>query len=195
VPTLYQEMAQEIIQPDGTLPAANLVSLQYATGEDVKIIVSKNAGRYRVQSTSLAAMCHVTADLAERLKKFYKAQGDTEVEFNFTEAIPLPDYLGLVERHHELRQTMQAQRELLADRAQQFRCVQKRLLIRFKEKNPSPVSHLDLLLEGTYEELLALGSSYEELQAPRACRVTWGVCLGDVQLACFFYVFVGVFLT
>ena len=75
------------------------------------------------------------------------------------------------------------------------RCVQKRLLIRFKEKNPSPVSHLDLLLEGTYEELLALGSSYEELQAPRACRVTWGVCLGDVQLACFFYVFVGVFLT
>ena len=46
----------------------------------------------------------------------------------------------------------------------QFRSVQKRLLVRFKERNPAPVAHLDILLQGTYDELLELGSAYEERQ-------------------------------
>jgi len=165
VPTLYQEMCGEIMQPDGTLPAANLVCFKYASGEEVKIIVSKNAGRYRVQSTSLAAMSHVTLDLCERISTYYQGQGGgSKVAFSFTESIPISDYMELVERHHGLRKSMMTHREFLADRAEQFRSVQKRLLVRFKERNPSPVAHLDLLLQGTYDELLALGSSYEEQQ-------------------------------
>jgi len=180
LPTLYQDMAQALQQPDGSLPAANLISFKYITGEELKVIASKNAGRYRIQAENLGSMCHITADLVSRLKDFYKNQGQNDFECSFTEGVPLPEYLELVDHHYELRHVMQAQRDLLAERAQQFRAVEKRLLVRFKERNPSPIGELDLLLEGSYEELLALGNAYEEQQAMlarAACDLACGTKL------------------
>ena len=42
---------------------------------------------------------------------------------------------------------------MLDQRAQQFRVIQKRLLTRFKDKTPSPLAHLDTLLDGTYKQV------------------------------------------
>lgn len=55
--------------------------------------------------------------------------------------------------------------ERLAERAHQFRSIQKRLLVRFKDRNPAPLQHLDVLLEGTFQQLNQLG---EEIQASQA---------------------------
>lgn len=44
-------------------------------------------------------------------------------------------------------------KELLAQRAAQFRTIQKRLLTRFKDKTPAPLQNLDTLLEGTYRQV------------------------------------------
>ena len=44
-------------------------------------------------------------------------------------------------------------RELLAQRAQQFRTIQRRLLTRFKDKTPAPLANLDTLLDGTYRQV------------------------------------------
>ena len=41
----------------------------------------------------------------------------------------------------------------MGERAAQFRAIQKRLLSRFKDKNPTPLTNLDTLLEGTYRQL------------------------------------------
>ena len=46
----------------------------------------------------------------------------------------------------ELREALQQ----LADRAQQLRVIEKRLLVRFKDRNPTPLNHLDDLLRMTY---------------------------------------------
>ena len=46
---------------------------------------------------------------------------------------------------------------LLGQRATQYRAVQKRLLVRFKDRNPAPMTHLDTLLEDTYSQLLEVG--------------------------------------
>ena len=45
-------------------------------------------------------------------------------------------------------------RELLAQRAQQFRAIQRRLLTRFKDKTPAPLANLDTLLDGTYRQVI-----------------------------------------
>ena len=42
---------------------------------------------------------------------------------------------------------------MLAQRAQQFRSIQRRLLTRFKDKTPAPLSNLDTLLDGTYRQV------------------------------------------
>lgn len=47
-------------------------------------------------------------------------------------------------------------RELLAQRAQQFRAIQRRLLTRFKDKTPAPLANLDTLLDGTYRQVIKL---------------------------------------
>jgi Bardet-Biedl syndrome 9 protein len=51
---------------------------------------------------------------------------------------------------------------LLNERAQQYRSIQKRLLVRFKDKNAAPLQHLDFLLEDTFNQLMELGTTYEE---------------------------------
>ena len=41
----------------------------------------------------------------------------------------------------------------MGQRAAQFRSIQKRLLARFKDKTPTPLTNLDTLLEGTCRQL------------------------------------------
>ena len=51
-------------------------------------------------------------------------------------------------------------RELLAQRAQQFRTIQRRLLTRFKDKTPAPLANLDTLLDGTYRQVIKFKKKY-----------------------------------
>ena len=44
-------------------------------------------------------------------------------------------------------------RQMLEERAAQFRAIQKRLLTRFKDKTPAPLANLDTLLNGTYTQV------------------------------------------
>lgn len=44
----------------------------------------------------------------------------------------------------------------------QFRLIQKRLISKFKVKNPTPLSNLELLLEDTYNEILFVTEQFEE---------------------------------
>ena len=53
-------------------------------------------------------------------------------------------------------------KEMLSQRASQFRAIQRRLLTRFKDKTPAPLQNLDTLLEGTYRQLLHLAETIQE---------------------------------
>lgn len=44
----------------------------------------------------------------------------------------------------------------LVNRALQFRAVQRRLLTKFKDKTPSPLTNFDNLLDGTYKQIIQL---------------------------------------
>ncbi|XP_023334277.1 protein PTHB1 isoform X1 [Eurytemora carolleeae] len=44
--------------------------------------------------------------------------------------------------------------ETLTQRTAQFRAIERRLLTRFKDKTPVPLTNLDMLLEGTYKQVL-----------------------------------------
>lgn len=85
-------------------------------------------------------------------------------KLSFQEELPLQDYFKLIDKHFKHRLELKEMRELLEKRATQFRCVEKRLLIRFKDKNPQPLNSLDVLLEGTYKQLIQVGNSYEKAE-------------------------------
>lgn len=55
--------------------------------------------------------------------------------------------------------------EVLNQRSHQLRIIQKRLLVRFKDRNPAPLNQLDTLFHETYSQLLNLSTQMEETQA------------------------------
>jgi Bardet-Biedl syndrome 9 protein len=153
--------------------AANVVSFAYGDGSDVTVIVSKNAGRYRLQSSTFGAMWLVLDELCHRLRRYYDAEearagADAEAEpfaISFAEALPLQDFFAAVDAHHAARAARNGSLATLSDRARQFRAAQKRLLVRFKDKNPQSLEHLDAVLTGAYD---AVTSEAAEARAREA---------------------------
>lgn len=77
-----------------------------------------------------------------------------------------------------LRDTLQS----LESRAHQFRVVQKRLLLRFRDRAPPPANQLDVILSETHGQLMALGRRAEELQAELRVRAAALSCAVSLML-------------
>lgn len=86
-----------------------------------------------------------------------------------------------IDTHWKAQQAVRGTETALADIAQQHRAVQKRLLMRFKDRQPSSVAHLDLLLADTFQQLLQLGAAmlfFIALTDPSyACHARSATCL------------------
>ncbi|GLI70845.1 hypothetical protein VaNZ11_015856, partial [Volvox africanus] len=163
---------------NGGSGTATVLSFQFYGGAgDVTILVSKAGGRYRIQSDVLEAMWLIAAELTARLAKYY-AEAEAGLPpapegpftVSYEDALPLDDFYEVVEQHFAVRQRVVQLRTQLEDRAVQFRNIEKRLLMRFKDKNPAPLNQLDLLMDETYGSIMDLGSSMEAAQADLAIR-------------------------
>ena len=150
---------------------ANVLSFRLAAGGEATILVSKNAGRYRVQARSFEALALIADELCRRLKEHFgggvggSASMDGEAfEMGYEEPLPLQDYFALVDAHFEARARAAGGLATLERRAETARAVQRRLLVRYRDKNPSPLGSLDALLEDTLARLMSTGESIEVAQ-------------------------------
>lgn len=137
----------------------NAVGFRFVSGPDVSILASKTNGRYRIQSDTFEALAIIVSELEARLKQ---SQGGDKVEISFTEPIPLQDYFQIIDNHYEFRVVLAKLRDMITVRTKQFRIIQTRLLMRFKDKTPAPLQHLDTLLEGTFQQIVALSENEQE---------------------------------
>lgn len=60
--------------------------------------------------------------------------------------------------------------EQLEARARLFRSVQKRLLLRFRDKNPAPLNQLDALMDDTYHALADLAAAMDRQALERGAE-------------------------
>lgn len=153
--------------------ATQALGLQlHGTGALVSILVSKSAGRYRLQADSFPALALVLGELERRLTaRLQGVQGVASVmspkevqgpEVRFLEALPLDAFLLLAEQHLLVRHTLLALSTTLEAQAAAFRMIEKRLLVRFKDRNPTALGGLDVALGEAYEALIATA---DEVQA------------------------------
>ena len=84
------------------------------------------------------------------------------------EKTPSPALLDAIDRHFAYRQKLKQMRKSLEDRTYQFRLIQKKLLNRFKDKNPSALNNLDFLLNHTYGQVIETSNLMETLKAEQA---------------------------
>jgi len=140
-----------------------LAGFQLCNGDIVSVQAGKSKARYRIIADAFDAIWVVAKLLIERLESHYHKEPDFQV--NFEEQLPLPEYFRLIDEHFDQRVSIAALRKELDSRAHQLRVVQKRLLIRFKDKTPSPLQHLDTLLEATYDDVLFFADRMKEASA------------------------------
>jgi Bardet-Biedl syndrome 9 protein len=95
--------------PDIKRTAVNVMTVLYSNNVDVTVLVSKKAGRYRIQSGCFEALAMLTQELVLRMKTLYAKDGGDKFEISFKEALPLHDYFAVIDRHHMLRVRLQEQ--------------------------------------------------------------------------------------
>mmetsp|Transcript_2995 Transcript_2995/g.8358 ORF Transcript_2995/g.8358 Transcript_2995/m.8358 type:complete len:310 (-) Transcript_2995:531-1460(-) len=145
------------------------LTVRYRCGLDATALFSKNSGRLRVQSSTFEGLWLLTDELVRRMTAACLPRGEQQDEQEpfavlYGEPLPLQEYFELIDEHLRCRTQLSALSEQLARRAQQFRIIEKRLLVRLKDRNPVPMQNLELLFEGTYQQLLQLADATEVAQ-------------------------------
>lgn len=166
--TLFHDIVTHYEGSEGSFTgSANAISFRYHHGgPDVTIIVSKNTGRYRVQSASFEAIWLIIAELSERLKLYFSGKTSTEtIKITIQEDVPLAEYFKHIDKHFGCRLALVSARAELEKKAQQFRAVQKRLLVRYKDKNAPPLENLDWLLQETHNQIVEVANAFEKHEA------------------------------
>jgi len=128
------------------------------------ILVSKTAGRYRIQGDSMACISLISRELEQRLtERILEAYPDKHGKNRvvmYSEQLPITEIFSAIDAHFETRQRIQQLLSELNDCSHQFRMIQKRLLVRFKDRNPTPLAGLDTLMRESYNSLMTLGAIY-----------------------------------
>lgn len=129
--------------------SSNLLAIQYVNGAHAVLFVSRNAGRFRLQASTMEALWLFTFELHARLLTFY----DSEVQFTFPNPIPLDDYFRVIDEHVETRKQLNTAKNTLAQASQMFFAVQKRLLALFRTNSSTSVALTSTLLGACYGNL------------------------------------------
>ncbi|ETV91112.1 hypothetical protein H310_14209 [Aphanomyces invadans] len=163
-------------------------SIRLSTGDSVSgtvgnIEVAAGTGKQSIVSikvlggTTNAANSqggNVSNELVDRLQLLNVQQTQTDdddpsalpppLQIQYQEPLPLADFFAAIDEHFGCRKESEELQAELNDRAHQFRVIQKRLLVRYKDRNPSPLNSLDMLLHGTYSQILDLSRQVDQVQ-------------------------------
>jgi len=150
--------------PEFDLAGGNALSFTYYDGSSITIISGKSGDRFRIQGSHFHALLLGAEELSRRLQ----AVGQMTV---YDEALPLQDVFSLIDEHFNLRKTIREAEAALAELTQQYIVVQKRLLVRFKDKNPAPLNNLDFLLQILNTKILVLA---EEVETNKMTQINCG---------------------
>lgn len=164
LPGLNDLFSDCTLHPESLAPSA--VSLRHHSGDVATVVAGKSGGKLRVQADNIAALWVPCQEVCRRLREHFMRESDFFI--NFPEELPLDSLFERIDSHLACRQRMKELDDALAKRAHQFRAVQRRLLARYKDKNPSSLDHLTTLVEGTHAQITELDDSLSKEKATLA---------------------------
>jgi Bardet-Biedl syndrome 9 protein len=111
---------------------------------------------------------------------------------SFADNLPLQEFLSLGDLHLETRLALEANLSSLNDAAHQFRLIEKRLLVRFKDKSPTPLAGLDILMKESYARLVHLSDTVSagQLQLQNIGSNLCSMCQLMYHLTCMKFSFI-----
>ncbi|EDV26341.1 uncharacterized protein TRIADDRAFT_22294 [Trichoplax adhaerens] len=143
----------------------NAIGFQYYNGPKVTLLASKTSQRYRLQSDNFEALALVTRQFVERMKaNFANDKNPDKFKVSFTGSLPLHEFFELIDAHFNIRLEQEELHEKVQQEAEQYRAIQRRLLTRFKDKTPSPLLNLDVILDSTHATIMELADKIKKTE-------------------------------
>ncbi len=154
--------------------SATAFAMRYFCGPTVTVLASKTSQKYRIQSDDLPATWLLVQALVSRLSR----RESDEFGCSFASALPLHEVYLEIDAHFDAKNKFEVSKATLAQRAAQFRAIQRRLLIQLREKTPVPLTNLDSVLEGTFQQLVELEREVRNQESyVYQCRSRLACCL------------------
>lgn len=143
------------IFPDFNMETPNALSVKYFDGSHCTAILGKSGERCRLQGSSFHSLWLMTSQFITRLSR---------QNLSFDEALPLQDFFSTIDKHFESRKNVQQCEQDLGKLTEQYTAIEKRLLVRFKDKNPAALNNLDYLLQLIHSQVAAAADNLEQAQ-------------------------------
>ncbi|KAL4441100.1 hypothetical protein ABPG74_002050 [Tetrahymena malaccensis] len=160
---VFKDVVDKCPNQEECLQAPNTYTFEYSNGNYGTILCSKQGDKYRIQSSTFEGIYFIMLYFFQKIKKYQEAKKKV-ADITFTEVVTFQDFFTVVDAHYLLRHKLLDNKELLEKKATEFRTIQKRLLTRFKEKNPAPINNLDILMQKSFDDLIQLGNKHEKIQ-------------------------------
>ena len=109
--------------------------------------------------------------------RFSRGDGTSDLECSYSSSLPLQEFFNEIDSYFMKRKQYKSSLDILTQRMAQFRSIERRLLTRFKDKTPSALTNLDMLLEGTYKQVQ---SSCDQVEAATKDEENVGSNLGCI---------------
>ncbi|KAK9738823.1 PTHB1 N-terminus [Popillia japonica] len=147
------ELFSEFVGVNSLSSTSNAIGLKYFAPDSppVTILAAKSSKRYRLQSDELVCLNLLVEEVIRRLKDYYANRKSFTI--TYSAQLPIDECVKYVKDHFEIAQEMTSLQDELNLLSTQHRLIQKRLITKFKQKNPTPLNHLDILLEKTYDDI------------------------------------------
>jgi Bardet-Biedl syndrome 9 protein len=128
IPTIFKDLTESFKDSEIVKANTNIIGFSYPNKSDVTIIVSKNGGRYRIQSSNYEALLFITHQMAIRLNEHFQY----DITIYTEDDLYLSDYVNIVENHYKLFNTKKSLNEELEKYTSLYTIVQKNLLSKYK---------------------------------------------------------------
>ncbi|XP_055538517.1 protein PTHB1 isoform X2 [Wyeomyia smithii] len=133
----------------GSTHALGLQSL--VTGSKVTVVAAKNTSRFRVQSEDLLAIPLIVTSIAERINTTNKDFSKRMLSVSSNP--PIEEILEAVEKHHQLRRTLQKLSHELEICTDQMRLFERRFVVKLQERALRALDGILMLLKQNHSEI------------------------------------------
>ena len=116
----------------------------------VSVSVRPPKQKFRLKSDSFNGLSFISCELIRRLQS-RNVKFDTAVLDK--NSLPLEAYLRVIDEHLMARQLLIEKQAILSKYATQYRNIEKRFLVKLKDRNPTPLNDLDLLLDSVHAKV------------------------------------------
>ncbi|ORX79560.1 hypothetical protein BCR32DRAFT_294364 [Anaeromyces robustus] len=153
---LLSDIYKDICPTEGVIPKymnKNIVGFKYWNKMNATINGSTRRGRYRISSNYLEAIYLLLIDLKKRIEKISSNYITEDLVISYQESFEFNDYIPYFDDIIEKQIKFNALSDTLINKTLQYKVIQKKLLLHYKDKIPVSLVGLRNLLDRTYASI------------------------------------------